>query len=142
MSWTYQFPIATDRDKVRLLIGDTDDDDKQLADEELDFFIAENANVYTAGSRACNALAARYARKADKKMGDLSIAMEKISSHYRDLAEELFARGAGSYSVPSAGGVEVTDRNANQQDTSVTHGFIRRGMHDFNEPPVTPNSQS
>lgn len=146
MSWTYDPAKLTDASdgplmRVRLLVGDTDSDDPQLADEEIAYLISVESNVHTAASAACDLLAAKYARQVDKKVGDLSIAASKIAEHYRQLSEELNAQGLASYSVPSAGGIEVSDRDVNQSDDTVTHSAIRRGMHDFTAPPVIPNSQ-
>lgn len=140
MAWTYVTPIATTKDEVRLLIGDTDTTDQQLLDEEINYFVVQESSAVRAAARACETLAAKYARKMNKKMGDLSIEAEKLSKHYMDLATRLFDQGR-STGVPTAGGIEVADRNANQDDDSVTHNAIRRNMHDFEKAPIRPNTQ-
>lgn len=141
MSWTYDpETLATDPlMKVRLLIQDTNEEDQQLQDEEIQYFLTTESDLKMAAGRCAESLAARYSRKADsKKMGDLAITWAKTADRYTALADRLMAR---SFAVPTAGGIEVSDRNSNQADQSVTHSTIRRGMHDFTTPPVLPNTQ-
>lgn len=142
MGWTYSVEdLATDpMMQVRLLIGDTNENDQQMQDEELAHFLLTEGSTNSAASQAAYSLAARYARKADKKMGDLSINYSKVSENYRKLAEQLIATGV-SYAVPTAGGVYKDDRNRAQDDPSTLKSSFKRGMHDFVTDSTRPNSQ-
>lgn len=51
---------ATDRDRVRFLIGDTDTSDAQIEDEEIEWLLTEEENVYLAAARALSGLHARW----------------------------------------------------------------------------------
>lgn len=46
MSVTYDSSLPTDKDRVRLLIGDTDTDNALLEDEEINGLIGSAATVY------------------------------------------------------------------------------------------------
>ena len=91
MSWTYSGdPSTSDRDAVRFLVGDTDEDDQQLSDSEIEYILSENSNdPYGAAVQGAEALAAKYARQMDKRVGQLWIMAEARFEHYRLLAEQL-----------------------------------------------------
>ena len=80
MSWTYsRDPSVSDRDKVRFLIGDTDVDDQLISDEEIDWLLTEESSVTSASVRACETVAAKFARLADKSVGDLRLSLSQKS---------------------------------------------------------------
>jgi len=117
-TWTYSGdPQASVLDKVRFLVGDTDSDDRQIADEEILFCIAESASYWSAAAMACRTLAGRYARSVSRSVGDLSLNAETKAQHYHDLAAqyESMAGEAGfsvfALSSPYAGGISVDDRD-------------------------------
>ena len=130
MSWTYDILLATNRDKVRLLIGDTLSTDQQFSDEELDWLLLENGNgLYRTASAACRALATRYSRYADKWVGDLKILASQKARGYLAMAQELDKKSsASSWAVPTAGGVYVDEKEAAAADTSLVQPEFVRGM--------------
>lgn len=132
MSWSYTDPTASDRDKVRFLVGDTDSTDEQLQDEELDWLIGENKNVYAAASEACEALASKYARQVTKSVGPLMIQAQQKKDQYEDRAEKLRAMAArrGSVPVPYAGGLSVTEKDTDVLDTVLIQPRFRVGDHE------------
>ncbi|MBC7340894.1 MAG: hypothetical protein H5U02_00310 [Clostridia bacterium] len=101
MTWSYSNnPAASDKDKVRFLIGDTDQTDQLLQDEEITYLLTETTNVLLAASRAAKAVAARFSRQADKEVGDLRVSLSQKAEAYRKLADDLEKR-AGSVAAPS-----------------------------------------
>ena len=129
MSWTYE-PGASSKDKVRLLIGDTDSAHRQMQDEELAFFLGESSSIYVAAGEACKALAALYARQVDKEVGDLKVRASQRQKHYLDLAKQLRSRASRAV-LPSAGGISVSDMQAAESDTDRVVPSFRRGQHDY-----------
>jgi hypothetical protein len=95
MAWTYGAdPVASNRDAVRLLVGDTDTNDQQLQDSEVEYFlglfgVAGDSRVVPAAIRCCEALAAKYARQVDTTNQGLQVGASKRSEHYRALADDL-----------------------------------------------------
>lgn len=120
MPWTYLGPTS-DRDRVRLLIGDTEATDPQLQDEEIAWLLAEAGNVYGAAVAACEALAAKYARQVNRSVagaGGLSVSAGDRAQHYRDLAETLQIRARKARRpVPFAGGISDAQKDAVEADT-------------------------
>jgi len=63
MAFSYTAGSTADRDRVRLEIGDTDEDRILFQDAELDDFLAQEGNsILGASARACETLAVRFAR--------------------------------------------------------------------------------
>lgn len=107
MSWTYDSTLATDRDKVRRLIGDVITAQQLLSNEEITAALAQESTVATAAALCCEWLAAQYARDVDVQIGSGSSNAEgqkKLSqkaSQYRSMAKLLRSRGA-ALAVPTA----------------------------------------
>lgn len=101
MAWTYNPTLPTDRDRVRLRIGDVDANDQLITDEEItavlnDYATTDPNRVIKASIRLAEALAARYGRLSMRsvKTGDDQITYGDLARHYRALAAAL--RGATS----------------------------------------------
>lgn len=130
MSWTYEILLATSRDKLRLLIGDTLSADQQFSDEELDWLLTENGDgLYRTAAAACRALATRYSRYADKWVGDLKILASQKARGYLAMAQELDTKSSSmSWAVPTAGGVYVAEKEAATENTALVQPEFSRGM--------------
>lgn len=128
MSWSYE-PGVSDKDTVRLLVGDTNPDQKQLHNEEVQWFLDNNANLYLAASEAAKSIAALYAREVDKHVGDLRIWASQRQSQYLALAKELRLRAARGVS-PYAGGISRSDKRSVQQNNDRVQPAFRRGQFD------------
>jgi len=132
MTWTYSGdPSASDRDEVRFLTGDTDTTDQQATDEEIAYAVANEPTNVSAAIRVLRALAGKYARKADKDVGDLKIKWSQVSKNYMDMAK--FLEDSDSSSVlptPYAGGISVSDKQSVDQDTDRINPSFTRGMND------------
>jgi hypothetical protein len=91
MTWTYTStdPSGTTRDQVRTYIGDTDSTDPLLTDEQIAFALSEAGTVKASSALAADWIAASFARKADKSMGDLSITYSQMAAQYTALANRL-----------------------------------------------------
>jgi len=89
MAWTYTDPSTYPRDEFRLLIGDTDTTDQVFSDAEVAYFLAQNTNVKRAAAIGCRAAAAKYARKINYSLGDLSEQLVQKVQNFTALAKEL-----------------------------------------------------
>lgn len=99
MSWTYSAdPTSSAKDAVRFLIGDTDETNQLVEDEEIYFNLLEvDQNIYRAASNTCYNLAARYtgeAQSTSKSVGGLSISKSfgDKAQRYERLAKDLLMR--------------------------------------------------
>lgn len=110
MTWTYTAdPSTSTKDAVRFLIGDTDETNQVIQDEEIYFNLGEvGGEPYRAASNTCYNLAARYtseAQSTSKSVGGLSISKSfgDKASRYERLAKDLLMRSRRiSPPVPNA----------------------------------------
>lgn len=131
MTWSYSGdPSSSDRDAVRFLCGDTDTTNQLLTDEEIDWILTEESNVYLAAAQACGSIASTFASKADKSVGDLRISYESIQKQYADRSAKLQSRGAVRSAMPYAGGISKNDKETVEEDTDRVVPAFERDIHD------------
>ena len=135
MAWTYDPADLVDPiNAVRLTIGDTNPNDQQMQDEEIQSLLDLTGNsVASASAKAARALAAKYARSVDKWVGDLKILANQRQRHYLLLQETLEGTSSLRNGVPSAGGIRVSQKDAQEADDDLVQPFFKRGMHDNRE---------
>ena len=86
-------PSPSDRDTVRFLIGDTTVPEF-LTDEEIDWCLIEEVNIYLAGALCCESIAARLAQEIDKSVGDISVQLSQKYAHYVERGKWLRYRAS------------------------------------------------
>jgi len=101
MTWSYNSALTTDKDKVRFYIGDTDQTNQLLQDEEINFLLTEITNVLLAAAYAAKAVAAKFSRQADKAVGDLRISLSQKAQTYMALAADLEKRATTASAYPT-----------------------------------------
>ena len=109
--------VSSDLDRVRFLVGDTDMDDILCQDGEINFVISNHGgNVFLAAADVAEAIAAKFARKCDKAVGDLQLSLSQKSEAYRDMSDRLRTHGS-ILCVPTAGGISISEKEAAEDDT-------------------------
>lgn len=113
--------IPTDKDYVRSLIGDTDENNEFLSDGEIHHRLGLYDSPLIAAASCARAIAAKVARDTDYRFSTLWKDASQAHAHFMDLAKDL-------------------ERRAGQQDTikpEFVHGGddppdpkFERGMHD------------
>ena len=135
MAWTYNDQLATDKDKVRALIGDVNVNDKQVTDEAINVWVTEvGGNIYTAASIIAQGLSGLYARRAEIQIDGLKVKFIERAKHYRALAIQIRETGklkAGSLGTPVVSGVSLGEMDSVDEDTDRFESRIKFGMHDF-----------
>jgi hypothetical protein len=112
-------PVTTDRDKVRLLVGDTDETDPLLYDDEVDACLAQRYfvdsstggttyNVIAAAADAAGAIAAKYARQFSFSEDGQQFQRAQRVGHYQALEKQLRARQGGVSAVVTLAGTAST----------------------------------
>lgn len=129
MTFTYDGAIATNRDKVRLLIQDTDSDDPLFTDEELCFLEGEHGSatdIYSTALAAIDIAVVGLTRKAESKsVGPLSLSYgdrARRLSEARERIEALKRRKTGA-PTPYAGGISVADKEIDEANSDINKGF-------------------
>ena len=141
MAWTYGAdPENQNRDAVRLNIGDTNTNDQQLQDSEVDYYLSlfgaggvGNLNagaVVPASIRACEGIAALYARQTDTTNQGLSVASSKRQAHSLALAHELREREASLAEV-FLGGSTYSEAEKLDEDANLIQPSFRIKQFDW-----------
>jgi len=136
MAWSYDERNLNTTDALgrlnatRFLIGDTNEDDQQVQDEEVAFALAQaNNNTYFAGAFLCRTIAAKYSRNVDVKIsGALEEMSSQLQAHYLELAEalEYQASKTGGVLGVKAGGITLSAVDAVRANTNrVTPKFTK-----------------
>jgi hypothetical protein len=156
MVWTYAPYLLTSAtgttaamQKVRVLIGDTDDEDQQLDDEVLYYILGAQSTLTYAAAAAADILASKYARKTNVTIGETRVTNERIYYHYNDLADRLRASGPGdipggdgSNTIQASmyvGGSSVAAKEAFDSDTDNSPTSFRLGQDDFDGVDTDPD---
>jgi hypothetical protein len=94
MNWTYtNNPSGSSRDALRLAVGDTNQEDPRLSDEEVEHFLSLYPDkVNLAAADAAEAIAARYSSMAVSYVGDLNNSPHLKAEYYLKLASRLRSR--------------------------------------------------
>jgi hypothetical protein len=138
MTWTYVPPDGSgdlNRDKVRLLIGDTNTNDQLLSDEELCFLEVEfgsATDIYSTALAAIDLIIVELSRKpTSKSVGPLSLSyadrlfqMGKARARVQALAMRKAAP------TPYAGGTSVADKEIDEGDDDVPGHWAQIGGFD------------
>jgi hypothetical protein len=74
MTWTYNSSLPTNKDKVRALVGDVDDNDHLIEDELIAVFLVDtNQNIYRAAAMGCATAAQILVGRGGVQIGPLSV---------------------------------------------------------------------
>lgn len=134
MTFTYD-PAGLDGSdlfQVRFLLGDTIEAEPLLQDEEINFLIAEHG-VQEGAAQGAERLAAKFARLADQKTGDVSTDFDQLQEHYKNLADQIRETGAGGGTGAEntfAGGISKADNASRKSDSDRVPTIFDKGMHD------------
>lgn len=124
-------PAGSVTDAVRFLVGDTQEDEHFLEDEEIDWldqiWSAKNSIYYTA-SMAAEAIAAKFAREVTTNSDSQTVSTSELQQKYLELAARLMRQHE---TLLSGGYVDVGGINAGEQpDHTVLPLAFGTGMHD------------
>lgn len=133
MTWSYNTNLlnTNPKDAVRLLIGDTQDCDKQMQDEEINYIYGIRGSLYGTAADCCRALAARFSRFVDQQAGTSKLFYSQMAKAYSTKAIEFDTKAAvfGS-AMPYAGGISLSDKQRQDMDTDRVKPAFTKGMTD------------
>lgn len=92
MAWTFKLDELMDSAlyQVRVIIGDTEEDDQIMSDEEILFALVEaDEDTLRAAIKCCERISAKYAKKTNFKLGPYSVDLSRRAYMYKALAAEL-----------------------------------------------------
>lgn len=121
----------TDLDSVRFLLGDTDESEVLLNDEEINFLIdqwASKGTIYYTASMGAEAIAARFAREVSVNSDSQTLSTSELQQKYLDLAGRLRMQ---HNQLLSGGNVDAGGMNAGERpDPTVAPLSFGTRMHD------------
>lgn len=133
MTFSYKLAegLPNERDQIRLLVSDTDGTNYLMEDEEIDFYLGQEPNIYWAAAAVANTMIMRLQGGflEDQKVGETRIRTKRINE-LKILLDQWRARGA-MHQLPSAGGIYKSDQIAMDQDDSLLQNDFSRGMNDY-----------
>ena len=135
LTWTYDGDFSTARDRVRLLVGDTDVADKLIYDQEIANFTVGGAQAqaddYLIAAACADVIASKFARQVQSiNAGGSSVVFDIAQGRakfFRDMAKDLRTKSATSTARgPFIGGISRSDRTARESDPDrVSPAFTR-----------------
>ena len=120
-TWSYDpSQVSTNEvDQIRLITGDTDPQAWLLANEEIQYAIDGERNVWAAAARCAEQIGLLFTRRVDTKLGRMmQIQYSKTATAYFNLSKWLRAKAMGTV-VPWVGGMSVGDKQAYNQNSDI-----------------------
>ena len=134
--WSYSTdPSTSPKDEVRFLLGDTNQNDPLISDEEINYLIGKWSDPYICAAMGAEALSAKYASLIDRSVGSLSISYSQRSQQFADLAKRL-RQQARSTAASSGGagpqvfGIAWADKDEKDADTTLIPDTFDEGFMD------------
>jgi hypothetical protein len=129
-AWTYTPNFTLARDRIRVLVGDTDPADPLVQDEEIALYTTGGTFAQSSDAAAavevCRAIVAKLARRVTMSAGVSSVNLGEQVAHYRDLLTDLIRQSSSTSAVPYAGGISRADVLAREADTDRVAPFFDR----------------
>lgn len=127
-------PGSSQADAVRLHIGDTDNDDLILSDEEVTYILSVESNTLRAAARAARIAAGKYARQVDSEIDEIRLRAQARFDHYSQLADDLAQEAktsGGGMKLTGIwfGGISQTEKDTNEEDEDLVNPAFRRDLH-------------
>lgn len=130
MTWTYTSdPVNNQVDSIRLLLGDTDECDALLSDEEIQFYLNQWCDVNIAATQAALAIAAKFSRRVDESVGQVSVSYSQSAKQYFALAEQLKTRTSILAGPVICGGISRADKSKLESDGNRVQPAFTKGLH-------------
>lgn len=152
-TWSYsQDPSSRNRDKVRFLVGDTDETDQLLTDQEVDISItdlgltptaapvaSELNTLRRAAANLADAIAINFARDVDTRNMSLSISKSQRVQAFKECARRLRGLAGvpqtedGATAQPAemfVGGLSISDKIDRSNNSDEVQPAFSRGMDD------------
>lgn len=128
--WTYTPGSTKLKDKIRFLIGDTNESRRLILDGDITMALALGGNnLFRSAAYACDAIAAKHARDQQHSVQGVTVTQEGAYRHYKKLALEYRQKAA---SVGSVFVVNMRDQKTGFiQNIDLIPPAIRRGIYEF-----------
>jgi hypothetical protein len=132
MGWSYDVDAlsTSDKDVVRLIIGDTDTNDQLLQNEEINHFISLHGTVVRAATESARAIAAKFARLMSRSVGGLQADFAAKYRQYLELANNLAMNEEVEPVSPYLSGYLYSQHKTRAENSDRIPIFGRKGVTD------------
>jgi hypothetical protein len=129
MAFTYDDSLPTDKDKVRFLVGDTNEATAALSNKEVEYCVTlGGSNLLRACAWACDSIANKLARNATTRVRGQETEIQNAYAAYRKLAQDFRDKAKGSSSFFAL--LTKTDLEIWREDSDLIPPTFYMGMHD------------
>ena len=139
MSFTYDPSLGDDVSLVRFYLDDTDSVYSYFQDEELQYLLENNKNIFYAAAEAAFRLYTGYSKKSTiSEVDDVRVEWRNKSAEMKSLYDSLKkkakdAERKSSKNIPIVfGGINKDSFDANREDGTVTPPDFTKGVEGFN----------
>lgn len=123
MAATYTYsgdPNTSPKDAVRFYLHDRGPDTWLFSDEEIEFMLATQGNIWGAAAELAIVQSTKYTDMRDKTVGPLSIRYGEVANRWLELAKSLRSRGSRN-----SGAVAIMTQKQRGRH------YFRTGIHDI-----------
>lgn len=115
MSFSYDSQnLASELNKIRLYIGDTDVDDALLQDEEIGVVQADSTTFFRRCASCCRLVCSKLARRVDNKLASFTEDASVVYERYKKMADHYESKAAMNY--PWSGAIYEDDKDSTKDD--------------------------
>ena len=125
-------------DRVRMLVGDTEESVKLITDTEIEYYLAISAEEFEAAWRTACGIKAYAARYVNKSGGGMTESGSQVFEHYEKLADELLTRAP--MAIPRAPQLRRDDRRRMRDDPTLIQPQFSVGMLSEDAEAIRPNT--
>lgn len=125
-------------DRVRMLVGDTDDNRKLISDTEIEYYISISSEEYEASWHTALAIQAWSATHVSRSQGGYTEQLQKVFEHYGKLAERLLVQAP--FGIPVAPQLSRSKRRTMKQNEDLIQPQFGVGMLSEDSEPIRPNT--
>lgn len=131
MAFSYDVTaLDIDLNRVRLETGDTDEDRILLQDEEIAYVLTQYTNFNRVVAKCCRLICMKLAAEPDKfVVEEFGETWQESYKRYEKLAVRF--ESLSGISRPWAGGIDVDEKIAAENDTTRVKPRVRKGMYDI-----------
>lgn len=106
--------LANELNKIRLYIGDVDEDDVLLADEEIALVQADSTTFLRRCASCCRLISVKLARRVDMKLSTFTESAAVLYERYLKMTAHYEAQSGLNH--PWSGSIYVDDKDATEED--------------------------
>lgn len=129
MTFSYdETALDVELNRIRLELGDTDEDDILLQDEEIAQVQSEQDSFYKRVATCCRLICATIARKVDYKLSLLSENLSRLYERYSEMEKKFSAMA--SFNHPWIGSIKKDLKEDVEADTDLVKPRFKRGLMD------------